>query len=203
MFNIDQIINALKTDPAMQRNAMTGAAGLAAGLLLGGGGKRLGDLAKLGAVAAVGTLAYNAWQQHQRNKGGAADPAATFSPPASVPGAEHDAHGKAMVRAMIAAAKADGTIDAEERQRIFGKLETMQLGPEEKAFVFDELSAPLDIEAVVAGADTPQHAAELYAASLVAMRSDTPEEAAYLSELAFRLNLDAGLVAEIHKQAAA
>ena len=45
MFNIDQILKALQTDPNTQRTALTGAAGVAAGMLLGGGnpGKLLGN----------------------------------------------------------------------------------------------------------------------------------------------------------------
>ena len=79
----------------------------------------------------------------------------------------------------------------------------MNLSSEEKAWVFDELSSPLDINAVAARADTPEHATEIYAASLVAITADTPEERAYLDALAFRLDLDPGLVTEIHKEAGA
>ena len=52
MFNIDGIIKALQTDQNVQRTAMTGAAGLAAGMLLSGGGlgKLVGNAAKLGAA---------------------------------------------------------------------------------------------------------------------------------------------------------
>ncbi len=102
---------------------------------------------------------------------------------------------------MIAAAKADGKVDAEEKDAIFARLNAMDLSAEDKAFVFDELSAPLDINAVVDAADTPEHAAEIYAASLVAIEIDTPAEQAYLQMLAARLNLDADLVNEIHKAA--
>jgi uncharacterized membrane protein YebE (DUF533 family) len=210
MFNIDGIIKALQTDPNAQRTAMTGAAGLAAGMLLSGGGlgKMVGNVAKVGAVAAVGGLAYSAWQSYQKNQqqaGAASDgaPATTrdaFVPPpqAAYQGEEL---GKTLVRAMIAAAKADGQIDAEEKERIFKRLETMPLSSEEKAFVFDELASPLDIDAVVARADTPEHASEIYAASLVAMQPDTSAERAYLEALAYKLKLPAGLVAEIHRQA--
>jgi uncharacterized membrane protein YebE (DUF533 family) len=40
-------------------------------------------------------------------------------------------------------------------------------------------------------------AAEVYAASLIAINPDTPAEKAYLAMLAARLNLDPGLVREI------
>lgn len=205
MFNIDSIVKALQTDPNVQRTAVTGAAGLAAGMLLSGGGlgKLVGNVAKAGAVAAIGGLAYSAWQKHQQNQQGGAQSAPerdAFMPPAGAV-EEQEQLGKTLVRAMIAAAKADGQIDAEEKQAIFAKLQTMPLSAEEKAFVFDELSSPLDINAVVARADTPAHAAEIYAASLVAMKPDTPTERDYLEALAFKLRLDPGLVAEIHREA--
>jgi len=201
MFNLDQIIKTLQTDPNAQRTAVAGAGGLAAGLLLGRGG--LGGLARAGALAAIGGLAYNAWQNHQRNQQQPrpADARDAFIPPAGATAEEE--LGKTLVRAMIAAAKADGQIDAAEKDRIFKRLESMPLSPEEKAFVFDELSAPLDIDAVVARADTPEHATEIYAASLVAMAPDTPEEETYLKTLADRLKLTSELVAEIHKSAGA
>jgi uncharacterized membrane protein YebE (DUF533 family) len=201
MFNIDQILTSLKTDQNAQRTAMTGAAGLAAGLLLGRGG--FGDLAKIGAVAAVGGLAYNAWKNHQAQQGntGPVDQDRFIPPPQA--GYQQEELSKTLVRAMIAATKADGQIDATEKDAIFKKLETMPLGPAEKAFVFDELASPLDINAVAARADSAEHGAEIYAASLVAITADTPAERAYLDALAHKLRLDPGLVAEIHKAAGA
>lgn len=204
MFNIDQIVKALQTDPNTRRTAMTGAAGLAAGMLLSGGGlgKLAGNAVKIGAVAAVGGLAYNAWQNYQRNQQGAASmPGQDAFIPAASDTRGQEELGKSLVRAMIAAAKADGRIDADEKEAIFGKLETMNLSAEEKAWVFDELSTPLDINAVVARADTPEHATEIYAASLVAITADTASERAYLDALASKLNLAPALVVEIHKAA--
>ena len=204
MFNIDQILKTLQTDQNVQRTAMTGAAGLAAGMLLSGGkpGKLLGNAVKAGALAAVGGLAYKAWQNHQQNQGTSAPTPRedAFIPAPSDQKAQEEL-GKTLVRAMISAAKADGRIDAEEKEAIFEKLKTMPLSAEEKAWVFDELSTPLDINAVVARADTPEHAAEIYAASLVAISADTASEQAYLEALAIKLKLDPALVAEIHRQA--
>lgn len=205
MFNIDQIVKALQTDKNAQRTAMTGAAGLAAGMLLSGGGlgRLAGNAVKLGAVAAVGGLAYNAWQNYQNNQQGGASnaPAQDAFIPAASDKQGQEELGKTLVRAMIAAAKADGRIDAEEKEAIFGKLETMNLSSEEKAWVFDELSSPLDINAVVARADTPAHASEIYAASLVAITAETAAERTYLDALASKLKLDPALVQEIHKAA--
>lgn len=205
MFNIDQIVKALQTDKNAQRTAMTGAAGLAAGMLLSGGGlgKLAGNAVKIGAVAAVGGLAYKAWQNYQQNQPGAApaQPGEDAFIPAPVDQHGQEELGKSLVRAMIAAAKADGRIDADEKEAIFAKLEGMSLSADEKAWVFDELSSPLDINAVVARADTPEHAAEIYAASLIAITADTASERAYLDALASKLKLAPALVAEIHKAA--
>ena len=214
MFDIDGILKALQTDPNARRQAttgaMAGAAGLAAGMLMGkSGGKLLGKATKYGAIAALGGLAYHAWQRSQAKTSttvsgdyGPAPAEEAFLPPPQDEAA-HDALAQSLVRAMIAAAKADGRIDAEENQRIFARLEAMDLDPQSKAFVFDELSAPLNLDAVVAGADTPEHAAEIYAASLVAMDADTPAEKAYLQMLAARLGLEPALVEEMHRAAIA
>jgi uncharacterized membrane protein YebE (DUF533 family) len=205
MFNIDQIIKTLQTDQGMQKTAMTGAAGLAAGMIFSGkGGKLLEGAMKAGAVAAVGGLAYKAWQAHQQNQSTQANTPAPVREDAFIPApnsSDSEELGKTLVRAMISAAKADGRIDADEKEAIFEKLKTMPLSAEEKAWVFDELSTPLDINAVVARADTPEHAAEIYAASLVAISADTAAEQAYLEALALKLKLDPALVAEIHRQA--
>ncbi|HWU19682.1 MAG TPA: tellurite resistance TerB family protein [Devosia sp.] len=205
MFNIDQIVKALQTDKNAQRTAMTGAAGLAAGMLLSGGGlgKLAGNAVKIGAVAAVGGLAYKAWQNYQQNQPGTApaQPGEDAFIPAPADQHGQEELGKSLVRAMIAAAKADGRIDADEKEAIFAKLEGMSLSADEKAWVFDELSSPLDINAVVARADTPEHAAEIYAASLIAITADTASERAYLDALASKLKLAPALVAEIHKAA--
>lgn len=203
MFNIDGIVKALQSDQGLQKNLMSGAAGMAAGMLMSGGGlgKLVGNVTKAGAVAAVGGLAWSAWQNYQKNQPGApASSEDAFVPPPQA-AYQREELGKTLVRAMISAAKADGQIDAEEKNRIFARLETMPLSAEEKAFVFDELSSPLDIDAVASRGDTPEHATEIYAASLVAMIPDTPAERAYLDALAYKLRLDPALVAEIHKTA--
>jgi uncharacterized membrane protein YebE (DUF533 family) len=211
VFDFNGVLEALQTDPKARGTAATGAAaGLATGLLMGKGGHgMLGGVAKYGALAALGGIAYKAWQRSQAGESAApaagsqpAAPApAAFIPPPDDDAANH-ALGQSLLRAMIAAAKADGRIDADENRRIFARMETMNLDADCKAFVFDELSAPLNLDAVVAGADTPEHAAEIYAASLVAIEAESPAEKGYLIMLAGRLGLAPELVTELHRAAA-
>ena len=66
----------------------------------------------------------------------------------------------------------------------------------------DELKKPLDIDAVVAAATSPELAVEIYAASVLAIDPDDPAEQAYLAMLASRLKLDPDLRASIETEAA-
>lgn len=210
-----------------------GLGGIGGGVLAGGlvslllgskGGRKIATKAlTYGGLAALGGIAFKAyrdWQDSQQNAGLANTPQQASSPvrtidaaSASVEGtrflpapSDQDARNElslSVLRAMISAAKADGHVDANEQQQIFGHLDTLSLGVEEKAFVIDELRKPLDIDEVVAGARTPEHAVEIYAASLLAIDPDHPSEKAYLDELARRLSLDPGLVEHINREIAA
>ncbi|MFN3500348.1 MAG: DUF533 domain-containing protein, partial [Pannonibacter indicus] len=71
------------------------------------------------------------------------------------------------------------------------------LDSESKAFLMDELRAPLDLDKIVNSATSPETAAEIYAASRLAIDPDHAAEKAYLQMLAARLNLDPALVDEI------
>ncbi|MEM6492710.1 MAG: tellurite resistance TerB family protein, partial [Pseudomonadota bacterium] len=122
-----------------------------------------------------------------------------FLPP---PAAQED-RARVLVRAMISAAKADGHIDAQERQRITGQLDALGLDAPDRDFVFDELTKPLDVGAVAAGADGPEAAAEIYAASLLCIDVDSPHERRYLDDLAARMGVAPDLARHIEANAAA
>lgn len=187
-----------------------GVAGGLAGLLLGKGFG--GDIVKYGGMAVIGGLAYKAYRDYQasqQNQGhapahaaggyGAADFAL---PPPESPFAPANAPmqlAETLIVAMIAAAKADGHIDAEERGRIYHRLEEGGLQAEEIAFLQRELTEPVDMDRIVAGAVNKEAAVEIYAASVMAIRKDTPQEQAYLDGLAGRLKLEPGLVQSIEK----
>jgi uncharacterized membrane protein YebE (DUF533 family) len=184
--------------------------GALAGAIAGGKGKKLGKTAlKLGGTALVAGLAYKAWQQYQAGKPspGAGSADTLFgSVPAAAPGAapvpavgQGDA--LAIVRAMIAAAKADGQVDAAEHQHIFGQINRLSLNAEEKSFLLEEFSRPLDLEAVVRSANTSELALELYAASRLVIAEASPAESAYLQLLAARLGLQPALVHEVDNAA--
>lgn len=186
--------------------ALTGS--LATILLSGGSPKKMAKTAlKAGGTAVIAGVAYKAWTAWQSSRSGgqaALPPADTervegtaFLP---TPKPERDAASLAILTAMIAAAKADGHIDAGEQQRIFAKFDEIQLDSESKAFLMDELRKPLDIDAVVRLAATPEMAVEIYTASCMAIDPDDAAEQAYLAMLAARLKLMPELKASIEKE---
>lgn len=179
-----------------------------AGLLLGSkkGRKLAGNALAYGGMAVAGALAYRAYQNYQAGK--QATPAAAtetplLPPPSDTPfnpvqPADQQLLSRNLLRAMIAAAKADGHIDANEQNSIFAQMDRMALSAEDKAFVMDELRAPLNVDAVASAARTPEEAAEIYTVSLLAIDLDHPAERAYLQQLASKLRLEDGLVAHLH-----
>jgi uncharacterized membrane protein YebE (DUF533 family) len=181
-----------------------------AGLLLGSKtGRHLGGSAlRMGGMAALAGLAYKAWQnwqEQQRQQTSAPHemrdvtpkPQETFLPKQQ---AEQNELSLTLLSAMISAAKADGHIDAAEQTRIFAKLDKSNLSAEEKGFLMDEIRKPLDVDALVTKATTPESAAEIYAASLMAIDPDGSTETEYLDTLATRLNLDPGLRSSIEEE---
>ncbi|WP_035478480.1 tellurite resistance TerB family protein [Aliagarivorans taiwanensis] len=240
MADINKLLGGLMGSGAAGGFAGGLAGGLASGLLTSKSGRKMGKQAlKLGGVAAVGALAYSAYQKYSDKSGAAASgqaqpdvtyrpqPAqqaahATYSPansaghtgtltqapagsafmPAANDIAAQEALGLTLIRAMIAAARSDGRLDAQESQAIFQRIEALGLDADTQRVLVQEMGHPVDMDAIVASATCPEVAAEIYAASLLAIEVDSAAERAYLSMLAARLNLPQGLVNEIEAQMA-
>jgi len=186
------------------------AAGGVMALLVGNKSARkfVGKAATYGGAAVLGGLALKAYQNWQQNGQApvAAAPTAqaagmqqqeTFSLAAQQP-AGFDL---SLVKAMIAAAKADGHIDAEEQQRIFKTVDQMDLSSEAKATLFDLLNKEIQVEEIALGANGLEQKTELYLASCVVINPDHPSEQAHLEKLAFALELPPGLAEHLQAQA--
>lgn len=96
-----------------------------------------------------------------------------------------------LVRAMIAAAHADGRLDEQERRRILGALGTAALSRDQRARLVAEIETPQCLEALARQVGGPAEAARFYAASLAAMDKGPAVGRAYLAYLARRLGLPA------------
>lgn len=189
----------------MGKTAIAG--GILGVLFTSGGRKLLGAGSKLGATALIGGLAYRAYQDWQAGKAPVTGPAEIAPPPlnsAFLPGETSAANdlSERLLRAMVAAAKADGHISAQERLRIDKALEQLDIGAEAQAFITTELAAPLDVTKIASLARNEEEAAEIYAATVLVVDEQSPEERGYLDMLASALKLDPALAKHIEARAA-
>lgn len=204
-----QIRNSLDQYSGSGGFARGAAAGGLLGLLLGGRPRRMaGGALGYGGAAVLGALALKAWQNYQQRSAAPAsltpEALAAVAPeslPHALPAADGGPFQIVLVRAMVAAAKADGHIDATEQQRLFSEVEKMGLDADAKAAVFDLLNQPADLDAIAGAVATPEQAAEIYLASRIAAEPDHPAERAYLDALATRLKLPAELRAALDQSA--
>ncbi|MFO1076009.1 MAG: tellurite resistance TerB family protein [Geminicoccaceae bacterium] len=184
-----------------------GGLGALAGILLGRGNSSVGNAIGGAGLAVLGSLAMQAFRKMAEQKALTQEQIPTREDipigvrPPETPGEEAILASKATIilQAMISAAKADGQIDGGEVQRILGKVQEGGADTDAIAFLQQEMKKPLDLDALVAQVSDPTLAAEVYAASLMAIEVDTPQERAYLQELARGLRLDPLVVAELHR----
>lgn len=185
-------------------------------------GKIAGGAVGLGGAAVLGAVAFNAYKNWQEGRNppsaptaGAmpADPAG-YCPPApadqiAVPTqfdatqtVSSDGHPfqATLIKAMIAAANADGHIDSTEQAAIFEAVNKLHLDAAGKALVFDTLQNPPDAQAVASLAVGLEQASEIYLVSRLAIDPDHPLERAYLNELATMMWLPEGLVTQLESQ---
>lgn len=202
---------AMGTQPALART--------------GGGFKQMAGLASLG------YLAYKAYQAHQANNPAAQPSpqvhgnarAATGGdrtggrslgdrmadmlsrgPQAEDPAMEagiDDAKAMLLIRAMVAAANADGVIDEAERRTMLGRLEAAGAGAEERRVLERELANPPSIDDIVAGARDPETAEQIYLAARNAIEPDGKAEQSWLAYLADRLHLSGDRLDELKRSA--
>ena len=173
----------------------------AVGLLLGNKKARKmgGKAVKYGGMAALGVVAFKAWQQWQKNSANA--PQGQPQTVDRLPAPQQEQHSHAILRALIGAAKADGHIDDRERELIDAEVAKLTNDPQTLQWFAAELRKPLDPAEVASAAQTPEMAAEMYLASLLVVDEQSFMEKAYLQELSSQLKLDPQLMAELDHQA--
>ncbi|MFK8250378.1 tellurite resistance TerB family protein [Ancylobacter terrae] len=211
----DDLVGRAKDYLAGNGGSLAGgaAAGALVSLVLGSkAGRKLGKNAvALGGLALVGTLAYKAYQNYQDRQPAGSDaapaPVPAQLPPPESPFNPAQAPGelpRTLVRTMIAAALADGHVDAAERAAISAKLgEQVGAGGlgEAERFLAAELASPARVEDIAGAVTSPEEAAEVYVAALLAIDPDSIAERAFLARLATALRLDPALTP--HLEAAA
>ena len=162
-------------------------AGIAGGLALLLKSRSTRKLATLGGLAALGAIAY---QGHKRGK----IPESFNDAIGLLTGTDADNRAERLLRAMIAAAKADGVVTEDEKAII-------EAYPGTDAETLNELlRTPADPNAIAALATSEQCAAEIYAVSARVADGTIPADRDYLDRLAMALRLDPEAAAQIETE---
>lgn len=156
---------------------------------------------QMGSMAALGALAYNAWKNYQ---GGQAAPASAaqgqFIPAEERSQAQTAQASELTIKAMIAAAAADGRIDTAESSAILAQIGTENA--EARAWLEQQIHNPPTPQSLAAEVgNDPALAAEIYLASRIVCGDLERKEIVYLHELAEALHLDDALVEKLEHQA--
>jgi uncharacterized membrane protein YebE (DUF533 family) len=186
----------------------TGAAlgGLGALVLGTSTGRSLaGTAVKLGGLALIGGLAYKAYQNYQQGQapaGAQRQPQAQALLPAPEgsgfePSAVTNDHAMLLIRAMIAAAAADGRIDAQEQKKILGGLGQAGVTGAAQQFLAREIENPAAIDDLAKAVTSQEEAVQVYTAARITVDPDAEEEHEFLAALADRLGIDDALAAHI------
>ncbi|WP_085714100.1 tellurite resistance TerB family protein, partial [Pseudomonas sp. B36(2017)] len=183
-----------------------GLGGLLGGLLggggaLGGGTQRRSGGTNYAALASLGMMAFQAYQAWQRSQASAA-PQQTPQTADLLSGPQVEEHSHAVLRALIAAAKADGRIDESEKHLISSEIGKHTNDPNLQQWLDDEVAKPLDpTEVAQAAQNDPAMAAEMYLASVMLVDDQQDAERSYLDELAAALQIDPDLQVHLEQQA--
>lgn len=188
----------IRDNPMAAGAAMGGLGGLILGTQTGR--SLAGSAARLGALALIGGLAYKAFQNYQAGQPlitGAT--AAQTAPQGSgfEPAAVTNDAAMLYIKTMIAAAAADGRVDASEQQKILGGLKQAGIDSEAEQFLADAFNNPASINDIAGAVTSPEEAIQVYTAARIAINLDTAQEKAFMVDLAGALGIDTKLAAHI------
>ncbi len=202
-------------DKVLASSATTGlvsglAGGLAGSFLMSKKGRKIGKSAmKVGGVAAMGALAYSAYKKYSSKQDGTANSAtAEHNPLLTVPDnssflpLKNDTQALQkleliLIKAMIAASRADGQMDVDESQTIFKQIKSFNLNEDEESLLMHQMSQSINMDELIESATSVELASEIYAVSLMAINEINEAERNYLTMLSMRLGLPKELVSEI------
>lgn len=184
-------------------------AGVLGSLVVGtGAGRTIAThAAKLGGLVLIGGLAYKAYQNYQAGQSASASANPAPAPAPTGTGFESQAQtnetATLYIRAMIAAASADGVVDEAELARITAGFSQAGQSSEAVAFIRQELARPATPAELAAACTSPEIAMQCYTAARVAIEPDSMGEKQFLAQLAAALGMDASLVQHVDAAATA
>jgi uncharacterized membrane protein YebE (DUF533 family) len=160
---------------------------------------------KLGGLAGLGGIAYKAfsnWQQNKPLMEGVPGLEQLTAPAPTGSGFHTEDHShdtaQLIVRAMAAAANADGTIDPTQRATLAAQMQRTGVGSEESAFLDQAIAHPISPAEIARGvAGNSQLASQVVAAVSLVTDPANAKEQDFLSRLGAELGMSADLVSHI------
>ena len=200
-------------NPRLAEAALSAVAGVLMGSRKSGG--IAARAARLGGLALIGVLTYKAYQNYgagrpllDTGQGRGQGSGETTRSPGATPVADLDLAAASdddallFARAMVAAATVDGPLDNRERARIVEALSQAGIDPQSRRWLEDELASPASVDDIADRVQTPEKAAQVYAAARLAIDPDTLQEREFLRQLAVSLDVDPALARQIDDAAA-
>ncbi len=218
MTNLSGILDKVLSSNVGTSAASGLAGGIAGSMLMSKKGRKLGKSAlKVGGIAAIGALAYSAYKKYSTLNNQASSIAVdhdtrfssdtdntTLENAGYLPAAQDQQAMEnlesVLISAMIAASRADGNMDVQESQAIFKQIRRYDLSAEQENALIEQMSKPVDMDALVAAATTPEIAAEIYTISVLIMDEINESERHYLTMLSIRLNMPRQLTYAIESE---
>lgn len=201
--SMDDVLAKLKELVAQNQFGAGAAAGGLGAVILGTqtGRSVAASAAKLGALALIGGLAYKAYVNYSQGKPlvSGLDTVAEAAPAGSgfKPQAVTNEAAMLYIRAMVAAAAADGRVDQAEMAAIMGNLKQAGLDAAAEEFMAGELNRPATPDELAAACQSSEQAVQLYTAARIAITPDSGAEKQFLATLADRLGMAPELAAHI------
>ncbi len=184
-----------------QMGAGAAAGGLGAAVLGTKTGRAIaGQALKIGGLALIGGLAYKALQNYQAGRPLISGPDQVAEAPRGSgfdTGAVTQQSASLYIKAMIAAAAADGRIDDREQAKIIGDLKQLGLNSQAEEFLANELNNPATPEQLAQACSSQEEAVQVFTAARIAIELDTEDEHTFLVQLAQNLGIDGKLATHI------
>lgn len=166
------------------------------------------NMAKLGGLAALGTVAFRAYQRWQAQQQGAVKVAdagpwfAETSEGQDITDLDHhvqEQSSRALIAAIILAARADGHVD--EAEQAFIEQQTQHAATaDEREWMNSLFKSSVDPKEVSQYVDSPALASQVYALSLAVIDEPNFMERSYLDELARQLGINESLKNELERE---
>ena len=183
-------------------NLAAGGIGALLGALMGGSRSTTANTLGGGMMGLLGMMAYKALKNSMGGASGAVSPSSPSQPQQYVQPTpqQQNIDAEIILTAMIDAAKADGQVDSDELGRIMNTMKSSGIGQDGMNYVIQKLQGPMETAKIVSAVKgRPDLAAQVYSASLMAIKVDTEAERRYLDKLAKAMGLSPAVVNNIEQ----